>query len=99
MPISVEESTRVRSTSLVRFKACDYSVPSVYGHQEVLVKGYVHQVVIVCQGKEIVRYPRSYEKEDLVYNPLHYIERFHKYVSKEDRSKRTGHGPPVAKRP
>lgn len=69
----VEESTRVRSTSLVRFKACDYSVPSVYGHQEVLVKGYVHQVVIVCQGKEIARHPRSYEKEDMVYNPLHYL--------------------------
>ena len=69
----VEESTRVRSTSLVRFKTCDYSVPSVYGHQEVLVKGYVHQVVIVCQGKEIARHPRSYQKEDLVYNPLHYL--------------------------
>ena len=32
-----------------------------------------HQVVIVCQGKEIARHPRSYQKEDLVYNPLHYL--------------------------
>jgi transposase len=69
----VEESTRVRSTSLVRFKTCDYSVPSIYGHRKVLVKGYVHEVVIACGGEEIARHPRSYEKEDVVYNPLHYL--------------------------
>ena len=70
----VEESTKVRSTSLVRFKTNDYSVPSIYGHREVLVKGYVHEVVIVCGGEEIARHPRSYEKEDVVYNPLHYLK-------------------------
>ena len=70
----VEESTKVRSTSLVRFKTNDYSVPSIYGHREVLVKGYVHEVVIVCGGEEIARHPRSYEKEDVVYNPMHYLK-------------------------
>lgn len=69
----VEVSTKVSSTSLVRFETNDYSVPVAYGYRAVLVKGYVHEVVIVCQGEEIARHPRSYEKEDTVFDPLHYL--------------------------
>jgi hypothetical protein len=35
---------RVNSLSLVRYRANDYSVPTAFGHREVLVKGYVHEV-------------------------------------------------------
>jgi transposase len=69
----VEQSTKVSSTSLVRFQTNDYSVPVAYGYRDVLVKGYVHEVVIVCGGEEIARHGRSYEKEDVVYDPLHYL--------------------------
>ena len=34
-------TTRVTSLSLVRYRRNDYSVPTAYGHREVLVKGYV----------------------------------------------------------
>ena len=34
-------STRASSLSLVRYRTNDYSVPTQYGHREVLVKGYV----------------------------------------------------------
>ena len=40
--------TRVSSLSLVRYRGNDYSVPVAYGHQEVWVRGYVHDVVIGC---------------------------------------------------
>ena len=36
------------SLSLGRYRSNDYSVPVAYGHREVLVLGYVHDVVISC---------------------------------------------------
>jgi hypothetical protein len=38
-----------------------------------VVKGYVHEVVIGCGSEIIARHPRSYEKEDFIYDPLHYL--------------------------
>jgi len=63
----------VNSLSLVRYRRNDYSVPTAYGHQKVLVRGYVHEVVIACGAEIIARHPRSYEREDFVFNPLHYL--------------------------
>ena len=40
---SVVSSARVSSTSLVRYKETDYSVPVRYGYQDVFVKAYVAQ--------------------------------------------------------
>jgi DNA replication protein DnaC len=33
----------------------------------------VHEVVIACGAEVIARHPRSYEREDFVFNPLHYL--------------------------
>ncbi len=43
-----KQGTRVNSLSLVRYRTNDYSVPVAYGHQEVWIRGYVHEVVIGC---------------------------------------------------
>jgi len=59
--------------SLVRYRTNDYSVPTEYGHRDVLAKGYVHEVVIVCGSKVIARHRRSYQREDMVFDPLHYL--------------------------
>ncbi len=64
---------RVSSLSLARYKGNDYSVPVAYGYREVLIKGYVHEVVIGCGSEVIARHRRSYEREDLVFDPLHYL--------------------------
>jgi hypothetical protein len=63
--------TRVTSLSLVRYRGNDYSVPTRYGHREVLLRGYVSEVVISCGAEVIARHERSYQKEDLVFDPLH----------------------------
>jgi hypothetical protein len=68
-----KQAARVNSLSLVRYRGNDYSVPTEYGHREVLVRGYVHEVVIACGAEEIAHHPRSYEREDFVFNPLHYL--------------------------
>src|SRR3974390_815636 len=66
-------AARVSSLSLVRYRTNDYSVPTEYGHRDVLVKGYVHEVVIVCGSQVIARHRRSYQREDMVFDPLHYL--------------------------
>ena len=66
-------ATRVSSLSLVRYRNNDYSVPTRYGHQEVLAKGYVDRVEIACRGETIAVHSRSYDTADFVYNPLHYL--------------------------
>ena len=68
-----QQATRVSSLSLVRYRTNDYSVPVAYGHREVLVKGYVDQVVVSCGAQVIARHPRSYEREDFVFDPMHYL--------------------------
>src|ERR1700680_1664508 len=59
-------ATSVSSLSLVRYRLNDYSVPTTYGHRDVLVRGYVHEVVTSCGAEVIARHPRSYEREDFV---------------------------------
>ena len=53
---------RVRSLSLVRYRDNDYSVPVAYGYREVVIRGYVDQVVIGCGAEGIARHRRSYER-------------------------------------
>jgi hypothetical protein len=66
-------TVRVSSISLVRYRTNDYSVPTEYGHRQVLVKAYVHRIVIVSGCYVIAEHKRSYEREATIYDPLHYL--------------------------
>jgi transposase len=66
-------AARVSSLALVRYRGNDYSVPTRHGHLQVLVRGYVHEVTIACGSEVIARHPRSYQRETVVYDPLHYL--------------------------
>ena len=68
-----KQAGRVSSLSLVRYRTNDYSVPVAYGYRDVLVRGYVDAVVISCGTEVIARHPRSYERDDFVYDPIHYL--------------------------
>ena len=46
---------------------------AAYGHRDVLVRGYVNEVVISCGAEVIARHPRSYERDDFVFDPIHYL--------------------------
>jgi hypothetical protein len=54
-----KRSTRVTSMALVRYRTNDYSVPVEWGHREVLVKGFVHEVVICAASEVIARATRG----------------------------------------
>ena len=68
-----KQAGRVSSLSLVRYRTNDYSVPVAYGHRDVLVRGCVDQVVISCGSEVIARHPRSYQRDDFVFDPIHYL--------------------------
>jgi transposase len=77
---------RVSSLSLVRYRGTDYSVPTTYGHREVLIRGYVHDVVISCGAEIIARHVRSYEREDFVFDPLHYLALLERKIGALDQA-------------
>ena len=64
-----KQAGRVSSLSLVRYRTNDYSVPVAYGYRDVLVRGYVDEVVIGCGSEVIARHIRSYERDDLSTTP------------------------------
>ena len=68
-----KQAGRVNSLSLVRYSTNDYSAPVAYGHRDVLVRGYVDQVVISCGSEIIAQHPRSYQRDDFVFDPIHYL--------------------------
>jgi hypothetical protein len=81
-----KKAGRVSSLSLVRYRSNDYSVPTAYGHREVLVRGYVHEVVVSCGADIIARHPRSYEREDFVFDPLHYLALLERKIGALDQA-------------
>lgn len=66
-------ATKVSSQALVRYRTNDYSVPTRYGFRDVLMKAFVNEVVIFCDGALIARHARSYERDDFVFDPRHYL--------------------------
>ena len=73
MPYDASDKHVSRVSSLVRSRTNDYSVPVAYGHRDVLVRGYVGEVVISNGPEVIARHRRSYERDDFVFEPVHYL--------------------------
>ncbi len=66
-----KRSAGASSQALVRYESNDDSVPVAYGHQRVLVKAFVWEVVIACGSEVIARHQRSYGREEMILDPLH----------------------------
>jgi transposase len=81
-----QTSGRVSSQALVRYKTNDYSVPVAFGHRDVWLRGYVDQVVIGCGGEIIARHPRCYDREDMVFDPIHYLPLIEKKANALDQA-------------
>jgi hypothetical protein len=77
---------QVNSQSLVRYKTNDYSVPVAYGHRDVWLRGNVDLVVIGCGGDVIARHPRCWDREDMVFDPVHYLPLLEQKVGALDQA-------------
>ena len=79
-------STRATSISMVRYRGNDYSVPVAYAHHEVQVRGHVGEVVIGAGTEVIARHQRSYEKADMVFDPLHFLPLLERKIGALDQA-------------
>ena len=61
------------STALVRYRCNGYSVPTAFGFQDVIVKGLVDEVVILCGSAVLARHMRAYGEGEFIADPLHYL--------------------------
>lgn len=78
LPVAAFEASRKVSTtasslSLVRFDQNDYSVPVAYAHHPVVVKGFCNEIGVSYLGAEIARHKRIWKKEQVCFDPLHYL--------------------------
>jgi hypothetical protein len=78
LPSSPFEARRVElcqasSLSLVRFDRNDYSVPTQYAHQAVTAVGGIEKVRFVVRDHVVAEHPRDWEKENVHYDPVHYL--------------------------
>jgi transposase len=81
-----KRTTRVSSQALVRYETNDYSVPTEYGHRQVLLKAFVWEIVIGCSSEVIARHPRSYGREEMIFNPLHYLALLEQKINALDQA-------------
>jgi len=77
---------RASSLSLVRYRNTDYSVPVAFAHRDVMIKAYVDEIVIETGAEEIARHRRSYDAEDFVFDPLHYLDLLERKVNALDQA-------------
>ena len=80
-------STRVDKLSLVRFDSNDYSVPVRYAHHEVAVKGSVDRVRVCRKDQVLAVHDRLWDKEEIAFEPLHYLELLERKPGALDQAK------------
>ncbi len=51
-----------------------------------LIRGYVDRVVISCGAEVVARHVRSYEREDFVFDPLHYLALLERRIGALDQA-------------
>ena len=68
-----KQPSRANSLSLVRFDDNDYSVPVYYAHHDISIKGYVDRVVLCHREKIVAEHRRSWGKEGVFFNYIHYL--------------------------
>ena len=67
------EPCQANSLSLVRFDRNDYSVPTEHAHRSLVGIGGIERVRLVVQDQVVAEHLRDWDKENVHYNPVHYL--------------------------
>ena len=67
------QPAQVDKYQTVHFDRNRYSVPRSCAYQTVTVKGYLATVEVVAGGQVVARHRRSYNKDEQILEPLHYL--------------------------
>ncbi|WP_186766450.1 Mu transposase domain-containing protein [Phaeobacter marinintestinus] len=79
-------SPRATSISMVRYRGNDYSMTVAYAYREIHVRGYVGEIVIGCCAEVVARHLRSYEKVDMIFDPIQFLPLLEQKVGSLDQS-------------
>jgi len=79
-------SGQVTLTSIVRYRGNDYSVPVAFGHRDAWIKGFVDRVVIGCAAGVIAQHGRSYDKDDISFDPVHCLRLIERKIMAFDQA-------------
>ena len=52
------------------------------------MEGYVEEVVVGCRGEVIARHPRCYGREEVIYDPIHYLPLIEQKINALDQTAR-----------
>jgi len=69
-----ERACRVSATSLINFERNRYSVECRYVGRVATVRAYAERLVVVCAGVVIAEHARCFARNQVLYNPWHYVE-------------------------
>jgi transposase len=67
------EACQANSLSLVRFDRNDYSVPTQHAHRAVMAIGGIERLRLVVQDQVVAEHLRDWDKENVHYDPVHYL--------------------------
>ena len=73
--------------SLVRFDTNRYSVPVAHARRPITIVATVDEVRLIDAGKLVARHPRSWKREQDVYDPVHYLPLLEKKPGGFDHAK------------
>ena len=61
-------------------------MPVAVGHREVWIKGFVDRVVIGCAAEVIAQHVRSYDKDDITFDPVHCLRLIERKIMAFDQA-------------
>ena len=72
------------------------AAPVCCGHRAVLIKAYVHEVVISCASEAIAGHAPRHERQDMIFDPLHYLALIEQKPNALDQAASLTHLPKTA---
>jgi transposase len=69
----IKPAVAVDKYQTVAYDGNRYSVPRRFAFEMVTVKGYVDKVVIVANGQIVASHQRSFKKQTMILDPIHYL--------------------------
>lgn len=78
---------KVNKLCLVRYKGNEYSVPSQYAYQMVILKAFYDKIEIYAQSTLIAQHQRSYGQEEQVLDYRHYLDIIYRKIRSLNQAK------------
>jgi transposase len=69
----ITRPAKVNGYSQVTYETNRYSVPTDRAFEQVVIKAYLFHIEVIHLDEVLARHPRSYEREQDIFDPVHYL--------------------------